>query len=104
MNQPCDAHFSWSRRPKPRGLLGKSAVVWGSAIVGLLGAPFPALDATLVLGQPTDVQLRAENASTREVLDALSASFKITYKLPPNTGRDVTGVYSGTLRQVLARI
>jgi hypothetical protein len=108
MNQRCDAHFIWKRRPKPRGLLGKSArksaVICGSVIVGLLGASCAASAATVVSGQPEDVQLSTENASTKEVLDALSAAFKITYKLPPNTGRDVTGVYSGTLRQVLARI
>jgi hypothetical protein len=74
-------------------------------IGALLGATLGAASAaTEVRGQPAEMQLRAENASTREVLDALSAAFKLSYKLPPNIGRNVTGLYSGTLHQVLGRI
>jgi hypothetical protein len=60
--------------------------------------------ATEVQGQLDEMQLRAENASTREVLEALSATFKLTYKLPPTVDHDLTGLYSGTLPQVLGRI
>jgi hypothetical protein len=66
--------------------------------------PGSAWAATEVQGQPDDLQLHAENSSTREVLDALSAKFKLTYQIPASVGRDVTGHYSGTLRAVLARI
>jgi hypothetical protein len=57
-----------------------------------------------VQGDPSAVQLRAENASTREVLDALAAKFGLKYKLSVHIGREVGGSYSGTLRQVLARV
>ena len=70
----------------------------------LIAASWPASAATDVRGEPQNVQLRAENASTKEVLDALSAKFKLNYKLPPTINRSLTGIYSGSLRQVLARI
>jgi hypothetical protein len=57
-----------------------------------------------VQGEINSVQLRAENASTREVLDALAAKFGLRYKLTVHIGREVGGSYSGTLRQVLARV
>ena len=38
------------------------------------------------------------------MLKALSASFKLTYTLPPTIDRALTGLYSGTLPQVLGRI
>jgi hypothetical protein len=73
-----------------------------AAIIGALLGTIPgrALAATEVRGQLDDIQLRAiqlraENASTREVLDALSATFKLSYELPPNIGREATGLYSG---------
>ena len=50
------------------------------------------------------MQLRAENASTREALEALAATFKLTYELPSTIDRELTGLYSGTLSQVLGRI
>jgi len=60
--------------------------------------------ATQVRGEQNDLQIMIQNASTKEVLDALGAKFNLTYKLPPGTGRDLTGHYSGALYQVLARI
>jgi hypothetical protein len=87
------------------GSWGKATVVCGAASAALWCLTFgPALAGTEVRGNPDDFQLRAENASTREILNALSAAFKLTYRLPPNIGRPMTGVYSGTLHQVLARI
>jgi hypothetical protein len=64
----------------------------------------PARAGTEVQGQLDALQLRAENASTREVLEALAASFKLTYELPPNIDRTWNGLYSGSLNRVLARI
>lgn len=64
----------------------------------------PCSAATEVSGHPNQMQVNAENASIREVLDALFAKFKVSYKLPPNVSRNVTGHYSGSLRQVLGRI
>jgi hypothetical protein len=64
----------------------------------------PALAATEVRGQPDAIQLVAENASIKDILDALAASYKLTYKLPPNLRSELTDHYSGTLRQILERI
>ena len=72
------------------------------ALLGTMVQPTSA--STEVRGQVNEMQLRAESASIREVLNALSATFKLTYKLPPNIDRTVTGLYLGSLRQVLSRI
>jgi hypothetical protein len=40
----------------------------------------------------------------REVFDALGTQVKLTYTLSPSVDRDLTGNYSGSLKQVLARI
>ena len=64
----------------------------------------PALAATQVRGELDDLQITAQNASIREILEALSAKFKLAYKLPPGIDGNLTGSYSGTLRRTLARI
>jgi hypothetical protein len=75
------------------------------ALIALLGLSLvPARAGTEVLGQPDAMHLRAEHASTSEVLAALAASFNLTYKLPRNIDRNLNGLYSGSLRLVLARI
>ena len=93
------------RKCNPLGAQAKAAVICAAVIFAQLGTVLgPASAATEVRGQPDQMQLRAENASIKEVLDALSATFKLTYKLPPRIGREVSGLYSGTLHQVLARV
>jgi len=83
----------------------KSGGITAAFVAFLLSSNLaPAAAGTEVLGQLDALQFRAENASTREVLEALAASFKLTYKLPPNIDRIWNGVYSGSLRRVLARI
>jgi hypothetical protein len=95
----------WERRRRPLNTRVKSAVVSMAGIAALLGTILGSAQAgTEVQGQPDDMQLRAENASTREALEALAASFKLTYTLPSTIGRELTGLYSGTLPQVLGRI
>ena len=80
-------------------------LVWAVVLATQIGAmPGPAAAASEVEGQADTVKLRAENASIREVLDALSAKFKVSYKVPSNLIRNLTGEYSGTLNQVLARL
>jgi hypothetical protein len=54
--------------------------------------------------QEDNVVVQTDKASVREILDTLSAKFKLTYKLPPNLDRVRTGLYSGTLHHVLARV
>jgi hypothetical protein len=77
------------------------AIVIGTLLTATLR---PTSAATEVRGELSGIQLRVENSSTKEVLDALSTKFNLTYKLPPNTNRNVSGLYSGSLRQVLSRI
>ena len=74
------------------------------AALALVAGQAPARAASEVQGDPTDMRLRVENASTEEALQALAGSFGLVYSLPANSGRTLTGTYSGTLRQVLARI
>jgi uncharacterized protein (DUF2342 family) len=67
-------------------------------------ATAPALAATEVHGQKDDLQIDAKNASIREILDALAAKYSLTYKLPPNINRVITGRYTGALSQILRRV
>jgi hypothetical protein len=86
-----------SRAEKPR--------IWVAVFAAIIGSmPGTASAVSEVEGQADAVKLRAENASIREVLDALSAKFKLSYKVPPNLIRNMTGEYSGSLNQVLARV
>jgi len=95
--------FGWSR-----GALAPQAkaILIAASIVGTLSISLaPALAATEVrVQEDNDVVVQADKASVREILDTLSAKFKLTYKLPPNLDRVRTGLYSGTLHHVLARI
>jgi hypothetical protein len=76
------------------------------AVVGalLIATSRPCSAGTEVQGQADEMQLTAQNASVKEIFEALSAKFTLIYKLPPNIGHTVTGRYAGTLRQVLGRI
>ena len=94
-----------SERRHPR-----TCLPWGGAIaiatfaLSLVASLAPATAASEVQGDSTDMRLLVENASTEEALQALAGSFGLVYSLPANSGRTLTGTYSGTLRQVLARI
>jgi len=105
MLEPKVFHFTLRN---PHSLLAawmKFAGISAALIPVLLGSTVtPAGARTEVRGQPDALELRAENASTREVLEALAASFKLTYKLPPNIDHHWNGIYSGSLNRVLARI
>jgi type II secretory pathway component GspD/PulD (secretin) len=79
--------------------------IWSAVIAALLSVTLrPAAAETQIRRQADDIYLRAENASIREVLAALSAEFNLTYKLGSNSERTVTGVYSGPLQQILVRV
>ena len=105
MRQPNDDYFICGRKCNPLGSRVIVAFLCAAVSVAVLSTMLgPASAASEVRGRPDDMQLRAENASIREVLDALSADFRVTYRLAPNVSRVVTGLYSGTLNQVLARI
>lgn len=99
-NQNC-----FSRGRYPLGSRTKTALSEAIAIGALLGTLLqPASSATEVRGQLNSMHVRAENAPIREVLDALAATFKLTYLLPSNIGRVVSGLYSGSLYEILARV
>jgi len=86
-----------SRAEKPR--------VWAAVFAAVIGSmPGPASAVSEIEWQADAVKLRADNASISEVLDALSAKFTVSYKVPPNLIRNMTGEYSGTLNEVLARL
>lgn len=74
-----------------------------SCAVGGLGLT-PAAAETKIDGQADDMQIQAENASITEIFDALSARFNLTYNFVPNGERVLTGLYSGSLKEVLARV
>jgi hypothetical protein len=98
-------HFISQRSCSPLAARMKLAGIRGVLISLLLGFNLaPAKAETEVQGQLDAMQFRAENASTREVLEALAASFKLSYRLPPNIDRNWNGLYSGSLLRVLARI
>ena len=111
----CETGHFWndeSMRQRCRLLSGGShgsraekPLVWAAVFAAVIGSmPGTASAVSEVEGQADAVKLRAENASIREVLDALSTKFKLSYKVPPNLIRNMTGEYSGTLNQVLARV
>jgi len=82
------------------------AILISAAVVGMYWISLaPVHAATEVrVDQDNDVVIQADKASVREILDTLSAKFKLTYRLPPNLDRVRTGLYAGTLHHVLARV
>jgi hypothetical protein len=51
-----------------------------------------------------EIRLEADDATLAEVLSTLRAKFDLSYKGAVVAGRRVTGIYRGSLRQVLARV
>ena len=83
--------------PKSRAAVIFSALL-GFQLSAMHGS---ALAATEVRGQPGGIQLKATNATVKEVLDALATSYKLTYRIPSGLHGDLTVRCSGTLRQIL---
>jgi len=81
-----------------------AAITAGLALMLLPLAAKAASAATEIEGSPSDVNLRVRNAPIRDVLAALAARFKLTYRAPPDLTSELSGRYSGPLNQVLARI
>jgi hypothetical protein len=55
-------------------------------------------------GRVDDMRVRLENAPIAQVLAELGRRFGLTYRRVPSIDRPLTGRYSGTLNQVLARV
>lgn len=82
-----------------------SMAIFGAAVSIGLGTTLQAGSAaTEVQGHVNELQIRADNASVKEVFDALSVQLKLTYNLPANVGGNLTGLYSGSLKQVLSSV
>jgi hypothetical protein len=64
----------------------------------------PAAGVTDIRGQGDDIQIQVENASIRQILDGLSRKFNLTFVLPADVGRQLTGRYSGNLNRILSRV
>lgn len=82
----------------------RSALSTAAILAGVLVWLSPALPAADTEGQRENMQLNADNASMGEILQALSSRFSLTYRLPANINRTITGSYRGSLRQVLGRV
>jgi hypothetical protein len=89
----------------PHGSAGTVPLISVAVFCACIGSALgPASARSDIAGQLDAIELQTENASIAEILDALSAKFTLSYKLPPNLPRSMTGDYSGTIDQVLARI
>lgn len=78
-----------------------AALTAAASAGGLTGV---ALAEVRIEGRINDMQLVASNATLKEVFDALPEEFRVTYLLPAGiVNRKLSGQYSGTLSQVLAR-
>jgi hypothetical protein len=80
--------------------------LYGAAVAGLgistmLSSAFAA---TEIQRQGDELEVQAENASIKEILDALSGQFNLSYNQSSAVGRVLTGRFFGTLRQVLTRV
>src|SRR4051812_19143524 len=85
-------------------LLRRGSAVMAAGLALMLIATQPAGAATEGEGSQNAVDLRVRNASIGDVLAALAARFKLTYRAPPNLAGELSGRYSGPLNQVLTRI
>jgi hypothetical protein len=65
---------------------------------------FPVLSAPKISGNPENVVVDAQNSSIGDVLSALSRDFNFNYQSSVNLGKPITGLYQGSLRQVVAHI
>jgi hypothetical protein len=57
-----------------------------------------------VSGTPDRIVLQASEATMPEILAALRSTFDLQVTLKGGTARQLTGAYSGSLRQVLSRL
>lgn len=73
-------------------------------MIKLTAIPSHASAQTRVEGQPSALSVQVDNAPLNEILDALGRDFNVKYRAAPPGGRNLSGVYSGTLPQVLARV
>jgi hypothetical protein len=85
------------RRPHFPWLATALLLAWG------LSAGRAAAEVRLA-GTPDRVVLQTHDATMPEILAALRSAFDLEVRLKGSTGRTFTGVYSGSVRRVLARL
>ncbi len=76
--------------------------IWLAALLSAVALPVHA--EVRVSGNADALTVEMREASADEVLAALRASFNVQYRTFGAINRVVTGTYTGTLRQVLARL
>jgi len=76
-----------------------------SAILGawLLGAPSVSAEFS-VIGESEDIQIEVENASVKDVMEALGANFGLRYRSMVPLSRRLTGTHRGPLQRVIGRL
>ena len=91
---------------QPRSIpFGKRAwVLSACAALSFLLSVNLASAATDIQGAADDLRIKAQNATIVEILDVLKTRFKLVYRARSFNSRPLTGIYSGTLRETLARI
>jgi hypothetical protein len=85
-------------------LAARARLLSASLALALLLSVSSASAATEIQGAPDDLQLKLENATIIEILNALSTRFNVTFKARSHNPRLLTGVYSGTLLETLTRV
>jgi hypothetical protein len=91
----------------PRNTADFSASASRAAIglgIALAIAPVWAHAEIQVHGTPQAVVVEAQNATVREILVALTDTFKVEFRSAANLDKRLTGTYEGTLQQAVSRI
>ncbi|MFL6799896.1 MAG: hypothetical protein ACJ8F3_21085 [Xanthobacteraceae bacterium] len=90
----------------PRLPVGLPELASIAAVSGVLIAIVPAIARTELQVQDgaADVQVTATDESVASILAALSAPFKLRYTTSVSLDARVTGIYAGSLRQVISRL
>lgn len=84
--------------------LPRPAVAALALVCALALMPHAAAAETRVSGRPEAVRLEARDASLDEVFGALAAKFTLHYRAKIRLDRRVSGVFSGSLSRVIARL
>lgn len=95
------SHRPRARPPKP----GARVLILSGFLAVLIHAlSSPVHAEARVAGEPDAVELEADEASVEEALQALSESFDLHYRTSADLHSSISGSYTGSLRQVVARL
>src|SRR5215475_5722311 len=87
----------------------RTSALFGAGVAIVLGlgtalVPTSALAELRVGGNAKAVTIDAQNASIKDILDALGKSFDVHVQTTADLQRPITGTYEGSLQKVLIRI